>query len=149
MSDVDDALDRLERDISFLESVIRSDEGYTETVIAQCIDAREDIATMRDALERLREERDAALDREAGTSDALDEARTWKSTAEIAGKRVGELEAEARRLTEGLREYGHHKQGCNQLKSPGLGRSPEFSGQECDCGLAALLSASPSDGGGA
>lgn len=61
-SPVDDALDRLERDISFLESVIHSDEGYTETVIAQCIDAREDIATVREALEGLRE-RDELLAR--------------------------------------------------------------------------------------
>lgn len=109
MSDVDDALDRLERDISFLESVIRSDEGYTETVIAQCIDAREDIATMRDALERLREERDTTTPLHA----LREKNRELRASLEAA-------EAEARRLTEGLREI-----------------------------LRSLLSASPSDGGGA
>lgn len=105
------------------------------------------LATVREALERQREERDAEVAaytedvwKEHQRADAAEADRDeWKDTAEEIGdelRRSAELraaaEAEVRRLTEMVR--GHHQ------SLAAIGGGP------CICDI---CSASPSDGGGA
>lgn len=97
MSSVDDALDRLES--------IALREGWI----------REDVATVREALERLREERDALgllasqrRDEVRGAEYARErmayERNEARDTANFHAEKRQAAEAEVQRLTEGLRE---------------------------------------------
>ena len=126
-SPVDDALDRLGNGLR------ATAESLGMAVATQWF---ADLATVREALERLREELDAALDRESGTQDALDD---WRRTGIEQRERAEAAEAEVQRYREGLREIRR-----KVVLSVNGGLAVEIADM-----FDALLSASPSDGGGA
>jgi hypothetical protein len=123
----DDALDSLDAVIVQYERAMH-ELGWTMVNVR----ARDAVATVREALERQREERAGGGDdyRLAMVSNA-------RERMQVAEDRAESAEAEVRRLTEGLRDL--------------IKEAPEALDQNAVWvdDLLDLLSASPSDGGGA
>lgn len=131
-SPVDNALDRL---------YVMADRAAGKDVRAADLAA---ITTVRKELERLRDERDAALDREAGTSDAFDDMRADRdSYDDLLGRKMAERDEWHKRAESAEAELKLARDGLRWVEQMTAGRAGVS-------GIAdhvrALLAASPPDG---